>query len=373
MKSLNIIAFFVFLALQASCTHRASTDIFANTPSPIEVQNQKKNTLKSIETKEEEKSKAKKEEKSEKSLPIHKKKEISKTQKNTSTQNPKNHLKVAQKKTKKKYFSKRKQKTKKKIALILGAGGIKGLAHIGIIEELVKANIPVDLIIGCSSGSLVGSLYSKYNDISKVKDLFLTKSKDDFLEFSLMSSFLGLSNGEKLKDFLEDHLDGDSFESLKTPLKVVATDLVSGSLITFDKGNVLEPILGSAAYPMVFKPVTYEDYMLVDGGVISPLPCEALSEKERKNYFIIAVDLSCELPEFSSSNLFSIAKRSLEISYKKTTERNAKLADVVIKPNIGQIGSFEDGHNNFLYEEGKASAKRALKEINKQLYLIKNS
>ena len=169
-------------------------------------------------------------------------------------------------------------KTPINIALVLGGGGTKGLAHLGVLHELEQAGIYPDLIVGCSSGGIVGALYADNPDIKALQRLLIGMKKSDLIDFSFFASKYGLVKGNLLRKFLEKELRAKTFEELQIPLVVVATDLKTGELIALGGGEIVPALLASSAIPGVFSPVKYLGRYLVDGGGGQPHP-----RRRRKN------------------------------------------------------------------------------------------
>ena len=114
------------------------------------------------------------------------------------------------------------------LTLVLGGGGARGIAHLAVIEALEEEGIPIDLIIGCSSGSIVGSLYAANKDIKSLKNLLLKTKKKDIINRDKLSYRFGIMRHKKLRDYLKKNLKVTAFEETKIPLMVVATDLITG-------------------------------------------------------------------------------------------------------------------------------------------------
>lgn len=252
-----------------------------------------------------------------------------------------------------------------RVALVLGAGGARGMAHIGVLEEFENANIPVDLIIGCSAGSLVGALYAKNPNAKEIKCELAKMKKHDFLKMNLFLRCQALCFGYGLKRFLLKHLGDSCFEDLEIPLVVVGTDLKSGELLTFGSGMVAPAVHGSCAYPLVLSPVKLYDRVIVDGGVIAPIPVHVANEHYVD--LVIAVDISTCLTKSMPTNLFGVAKRCTEIQYLHQSNVGCKCADIVIKPYLGNIGTFCDNYNEEMYWAGRAAAREAIPAILKAL------
>ena len=180
--------------------------------------------------------------------------------------------------------------TNRKVGLVLGSGGAKGISHIAVIEYLEAHDIPIHYISGSSIGAVVGALYSA----GKLKDYkdFLLK-----LEFSEMITYFdpvfpksGLIEGKKVIEMLEKFIPADyMIEDLPIPLSVVATDFYTGMPVVFRTGKVLDAIRASISIPGVFIPMRYKNTFLVDGGVANPLPIDIVKEMGAGR--IIAVNL----------------------------------------------------------------------------------
>lgn len=257
-----------------------------------------------------------------------------------------------------------------KVALVLGAGGAKGLAHVGVVEELQAAGIYPDLIVGCSAGAIVGALYADRLDINHVKSLLYEKRRDQFFAWSIENMPFGVSNAAALQQFLTDHLHSKRFEDLKIPFIAVATSLEFGDLVAFGAGEIEAPVRASAAIPGVFLPVKINGGYFIDGGVADPIPVKIARELGAK--FIIAVDLSGQLNTALPRHVIGILQRSLEIHYLHHSRIACDQADYVIQIPFQNVSTFEDGQNEKIYENGRLAARKALPAIKERLKLRLN-
>jgi NTE family protein len=248
-----------------------------------------------------------------------------------------------------------------RIALVLGGGGARGLAHVGVLEELENANIPIDIIIGCSAGSLVGALYADCQDADKVKSILEPLKTKDMLDIHIWRAKYGLSQGYLIKEILQKNLYARTFQELRIPFLLVTTDLSSAELVTIGGGPLIPAVLASCAVPFVFSPVKLHGRMLADGGVIDPIPVN--TAKMVNAEIIVAVDVRCLMFRSTPTNLFDIAKRSADITLLWQGESCVSGADVVIQPNLGDIGMFDDQFNNIIYEAGRQAAREAIPKI----------
>ncbi len=252
-----------------------------------------------------------------------------------------------------------------KLALVLGGGGAKGLALLGAIQELEAAGIHPDLIVGCSAGALAGALYADGQPMIGVEKSFLTLKRADVLDISYLRPILGLADGKSLQNLVRKNLKAKTFEELKIPLIVVATDLRTGDIIEISQGDIATGVGASCAYPGVFKPVHLFGRYLIDGGASCPVPVSIAKKHGAEK--VIAIDVTGKLPGTSPTHLFGIGKRSIEIAYRKLVEFSLMEADVVIKVDLEDCGTFSDHLNERLYETGRQTVRALLPEIKEKL------
>lgn len=252
-----------------------------------------------------------------------------------------------------------------RVALVLGSGGIRGMAHVGVIEELVAAGIPIDLIVGCSAGSIVGALYADNPSVEHIKTAVWQLKSDSIFDINLGSCRYGLSQGKNFYRILDDHLEAETFDELKIPLVVVATDLYSGELITLGSGDLVKSVQASCSIPFFFVPCDYLGRILVDGGVVNPVPARIAHDLGAD--VIIAVDLCELLPKTYPKNLFQVFDRSTEIVFMWQNQVCASYADFVIRPKTCGVGTFNDEMKQLLYESGKDAAKEMIPAILKKI------
>ncbi|SNR39727.1 NTE family protein [Maribacter sedimenticola] len=162
-----------------------------------------------------------------------------------------------------------------KIGLVLSGGGMRGVAHIGAIKALEEHNIFPSYIAGTSAGAVVGALYA--NGCSWQHMLELFKTVDLFSVKKYARNKPGFVDASKYYDLLRTYLPHDNFTSLKIPLYITATNLLDGSLKVFHQGELIRPVLASAAVPGFFAPVQIEDGYYIDGGTLNTFPVELIS------------------------------------------------------------------------------------------------
>ncbi len=250
---------------------------------------------------------------------------------------------------------------KTNLALVLGAGGAKGFAHVGVIEELEKAGIVPDVIIGCSAGAIIGALYAAEPNIHSLKSVVLSGKNSDIVETNISEWPYSVYSHHKLIKYLHTNLKSIDFKNLKIPVVIAATNLQHGNLTAFSEGDIIQPILASAAYPGAFPAVKIEEQYFVDCGVSNPVPVQLARNLGFKK--VIAVNISGQLPESSPNHIFGMLMRSIEISYINNARSAAENADVVINFDFKNIPVFSDQYNDYLYEAGKKATQHAMPKI----------
>lgn len=185
-------------------------------------------------------------------------------------------------------------KMKQNIALVLSGGGARGIAHIGVIEELKKQGFNISSISGTSMGALVGGIYAM-GKLDVYKDWLCTLDKMKMfrlVDFTFRGQ--GLVKGEKLFNTLHELIDDCNIEDLPIPFAAVASDIINKKEVVFTSGSVLHAIRASIAIPSILAPVKTEDGLLVDGGVVNNLPIDRV--KRTPGDILVAVNVNAAIP-----------------------------------------------------------------------------
>jgi NTE family protein len=163
--------------------------------------------------------------------------------------------------------------TRPKIALVLGGGGARGLAHIGVLKVIEENAIPIDIVVGTSIGALIGGLYVSGLKAIQIEEIALPIDKK-FI-FKMLSPSLptsGFVDGTNIRNYLKTLLGDFVIEQSKCVFAAVAADLKTGKEVILKRGNIIDAIMASIAIPILFKPVMYQNRLLCDGGLTNPLP-----------------------------------------------------------------------------------------------------
>ena len=221
----------------------------------------------------------------------------------------------------------------KKLALILGGGGAKSFAHLGVIKVLQENNIPIDLLVTCSGGSIIGALIASGVSVEKIKKEFYKKTRRvNWFTFKL--SRRGILSQKNIQSILE-HLDADiDIRDTKIPIRIVSTNLNLGELKVFKSGSLKKAVCASVAFPGIYKPVKIEDYFFVDGGILNSIPADIGSREIGRSNVTVTINLDNVLNgEINESNVFQVIYRSIYIPMiSQRKEIVKKNSDVIIEP-----------------------------------------
>jgi NTE family protein len=261
------------------------------------------------------------------------------------------------------------------VALVLSSGGFRGAAHIGAIEVLEENNIPIDLIVGCSAGSVIGACYADEPNALALKNKFMSTRYDHFVETSwigmLKAPFYptGPVKGKALQNFMLSHMQSRDFNDLKIPLVVVTTSLINNQVETLETGPIIPAVHASSALPPYFAPVNMYQNSYVDGGVIAPIPVSVAKRYSPK--LIIVVDITNKPSITAPKNAFQITGRAIDISRFELSKGQASQADIVIRPDIIGYTTFDDDYVDDFYLAGRRAALAHLDEIKTAVLKIK--
>lgn len=248
-----------------------------------------------------------------------------------------------------------------RVGLVLGSGGVRGMAHVGVLHELEANGIPIDLIVGCSAGSIVGALYADNPNAAQTKRAVWSLRTNVLLDIDIWECRYGLSQGRSMHRVLDRHLRAETFDQLKIPLVIVASDLHRGELVVMGSGDLVKSVQASCSIPFVFVPCDHHERILVDGGVINPVPVRVAHDLGA--HIVIAVDLCELLDKTFPTNLFQIVTRSAEIAFMWQNEVCTRKAEVIIRPKTCGIGTFNDELKEQLYLAGRRAAREQMPKI----------
>ena len=308
---------------------------------------------------------------------------------------------------------------RKTVGLVLGSGSSRGWAHIGAIEALEEAQIPIDFIVGCSVGAYVGAIFAS-GGLQSLKEFVLKMDgKKIFSYFDIVLPRSGILNGTKrLRELFSIHTDAQDFSELKIPVMMVATDLETGKKVVLKSGDMLDALRASMSVPGLFAPANVKNRWLVDGGLVDPVPVsvaramgadiviavdlssETFSRKKRKkqkmqsektpvkqaphkNELIQKLSAYYETAEFSFKNkinelfkkeastpdIIETVTTAINIMQDRITRINHAVTppDVLIRPHLGELKMLDFDQVDHTIEEGYTKAKAKIDDIKSML------
>lgn len=245
------------------------------------------------------------------------------------------------------------------IGLALGAGGARGFAHIGVIQALEKAEIPIDAIAGSSMGSVIGAFYASGMEPRYMELLAANLKRKHWIDFTVPK--IGFVLGSKVTDMLQLLTKKMNIEDGRLPLSIVATDVEKGERVVFRKGPMYKAVRSSISVPGIFVPYEYDGRVLVDGGVIDRVPISAC--RDLNVDLVIAVDVGLYDKELPVKNIFDVFFQSIEIMEREILKMRILDADVVIRPDVGHISSTAFTQVEECIEEGRKATEMVIDHI----------
>jgi NTE family protein len=286
---------------------------------------------------------------------------------------------------------------KTKIGIALGAGGARGLAHIGVIKSLLEHRIPIDYIAGTSSGAIIGAMYAATLDIdwvykrisrfihsSAYKSIGLDKLKithqpnasifqsaanymKEKIIINIANDRLGIIKQDRLHDVIRFMLPVDKFEELKLPFSCTSLDLNSGRDIIFDSGDLVDALSATAAIPGFIPPIEKNGMLLTDGGVSCPIPVRTLQRMGAD--FRIAVNVGQKsFKKLNSPNLLQILGRAEQISTTRLSELKLNDVDIALEPDTLNVFWSEFDRLEELFKSGEIETQKNINRIKQALF-----
>lgn len=246
-----------------------------------------------------------------------------------------------------------------KIALVLGGGGTRGFAHVGVIKALEAQGIVPDIVVGTSVGSAIGALYAAGYSGFQLQEMSIPMKEERVVDWSWPNR--GLFTGKPLQNFINQAVKQAPLEKLRRNFAVVATDLASGEKVVFRTGNTGLAVSASCAVPGVFQPVVINGRSYVDGGLTSPVP--ASEARALGADFVIAVNIS-NLPKNNKTDTtVEVLMQTFDIMSQTINRYELANADVVIRPVTREIaqGNLDDRHLAIM--EGEKAVAAVLPEL----------
>ena len=278
----------------------------------------------------------------------------------------------------------------KNVALALSSGGARGLAHIGAIEELEAQGYQISSIAGCSMRALIGGVYAagKLNEFREWMKTIDRKKMLGLIDFSL--SLNHIVKGTRIIEAIMEFVPDVNIEDLPIPYCAVATDLKAGREVLFRKGSLFKAIRASISLPSFYEPVTINDMILIDGGIINPLPLNRV--KRQPGDILVGIDVSghdykaqwdemhrltemqkCDkslktkildmlIPDNLEFNYYTVLSRASSLMIRQNSILMAQLMkpDMLIDVQMNRYGTFDFDKSEKLIAIGRQKATTAI-------------
>jgi NTE family protein len=241
-----------------------------------------------------------------------------------------------------------------KFGLALSGGGVRGMAHLGIIKALEEFGVTFSSVSGTSAGAIAGAFYcSGYTP----DEIFSIISKTGFLKSVRPAwSWAGLLNLDGFREMLYKYLPENDFARLNIPLTVAATEIRLGKIVYFNEGELIPAVIASSSIPALFNPVVLQDQVFVDGGIMDNLPVRPLVGKCD---FIVGSHCNPVEQRFDIKNVKEVTERSLLMAINVNTSHSKTHCNVVIEPpDLGRFSTFDVAKGKEIFEIGYAFTKK---------------
>lgn len=224
----------------------------------------------------------------------------------------------------------------KSIGLVLSGGGVRGMAHVGLIQALNEYNISANIVSGSSVGALVGALYANGNSVEEMLSFFKETPLFQYNFLTLVKS--GFIDTDKYVTIFEKYFPENDFSCLKRELHIVATNLQIAEQRFFCKGELIRPLLASAALPPIFSPLELNGELYADGGIMNNFPIEPM---EKKADFIIGSNVSVvnDLKKEDLKNSIQLTARVTALMINVVNKQKQESCDILMAPSaLDKIG-----------------------------------
>lgn len=250
-----------------------------------------------------------------------------------------------------------------KVGLALGSGGSRGFSHLGVLNKLHEANIPIDYIAGSSMGALIGALYAAGQRIEDLHTLASTFRMKYLTDFTVPK--MGLIQGERIKAYIRMFTYQKRLEEFPIPVSIIATDIHNGEKVVLTEGDAAQAVRASISIPGIFVPEEIDGRLLVDGGVIDRVPISVVREMGAD--IVIAVDCSKFESNSEVNTIYDIIMQSIDIMQDDITQRMIMDAEVIMRPHVYQYSSRNYTQIEEIIREGEIEAEKYIEPIREMI------
>jgi NTE family protein len=241
-----------------------------------------------------------------------------------------------------------------KTGVVLSGGGVRGFAHLGLLQVLEETGIKPHAVSGVSAGAIVGALYAAGHSPQQI--LQIMKSNSYFGWSSFLVNKDGLFSMKALQKVLQTHIPQNTYESLQCKLFVTATDFASNTTVTFFTGKLIETVVASASVPVVFEPVIMGEQVLVDGGLLNNFPVEPLESICDRLIGCYVNNIPTGKGNGKRIGKMNMIEKCFHMAIAPVVYSKVKKLDVFVEPLLHQFGMFDVNKANEIYEIGYQTA-----------------
>jgi NTE family protein len=252
-----------------------------------------------------------------------------------------------------------------KTGVVLSGGGVRGFAHLGVLQFLEESGIQPYAVSGVSAGAIVGALYAAGHSPQKIRDILKNNSYFGWSSFLVNKD--GLFSMKALQKVLQTYIPANSFESLNKKLFITATDFANNTTVTFSQGELIQTVIASASVPVIFEPVKIGEQVLVDGGLLNNFPLEPLENICDKLIGCYVNNIPQGLGNGKRIGKMNMIEKCFHMAIAPTVYNKVSKLDVFIEPLLHEFGMFDVTKADVIYQAGYHTA---LKHKNLVLELV---
>lgn len=255
----------------------------------------------------------------------------------------------------------------KTFGVVLGGGGARGFAHIGVMRALEKENLLPDAYCASSMGSIVASFYAQGMNTQELLEIVLSRAKKKGNKFDFRFPYHSLIKGKKLQDMAKEVYGDLKIDQLPYPLYLICADLISGDEVIYN-GFLRIGVYASCALPGIMPPVLDKGQYLVDGSILNKVPTSVLKDKGIQHVLAVNVTPKKDKTYSKKPNILKTISRSFELINYKLSHSEIGPNDVLIQPQLGDFDFFGFSDIEKILDDGEKAAQEALSEFKKKLY-----
>lgn len=242
------------------------------------------------------------------------------------------------------------------IGISLSGGGAKGIAHLGVLQALEEVGLKPQVVAGVSAGAIIGAFYADGKTPQEICHFFKESKFFDFVKIVVPQK--GFMSTERFYRLIDDFIDAKTFEELKMPLTINATELIDGRNVYFNTGSLVDKVVASASVPIFLTPQEIDGKVYVDGGIFCNMPASVIRPDCD---FLIGVHVNPIVTDGSIDNVFDVMERVYNLSIQSSTVAEKRQCDLVIEPvKARNFGMFDISKTQQIFDIGYEAAMQKL-------------